>query len=146
MSWNPLTVGFGLMAVLNKSVVSDELAAGVRAAALDTRALATFNEFQRDELGPLGNRTDYSSKLGEISQPVLLLHGQHDVIFPVSDAVKAQRLLPNARLEILPGVGHWAQRDDPERVHEMLTSFLTDARQQSVGKPTLRLLTGGQAA
>lgn len=146
MSWNPLVVGFGLMTVLNKSVVSDELAAGVRAAALDTRALATFNEFQRHELGPLGNRTDYSGRLGEISQPVLLLHGEHDVIFPVSDAEKAQRLLPNARLEVLPGVGHWVQRDDPEAVHEVLTGFLAEARQQPIAEPTLRVLTGGQAA
>lgn len=146
MSWNPYTVGFGLMTVLSKSVVSDELAADVRAAALNTRALATFNEFQRHELGPLGNRTDYSDRLSEITQPVLLLHGEHDVIFPVSDAEKAQRLLPNARLEVLSGVGHWVQRDDPDRVHEVLMGFFSEARQQPVAEPTLRVLTGGQAA
>jgi pimeloyl-ACP methyl ester carboxylesterase len=147
ISWNPYTVGFGLMAVLSKSVVSDELANAVREAALETRALATFNEFQRHELGPLGNRTDYSSRLGEIAQPVLLLHGEHDMIFPVSDAEKAARLLPNARLDILPGVGHWAQRDDPDRVHEALLGFLAEDRGAvDDTQPQLRVLTGGQAA
>lgn len=123
-SWNPLVVGFGLTAVLCKSVVSDELSAGVRAAALETSALATFNEFQRHELGPLGNRTDFSYRLAELEMPVLLIHGEHDVIFPATDAVRAAELFPNAQLEILPGVGHWAQRDDPESVHPLLLNFL----------------------
>lgn len=123
-SWNPFLVGFGLTAVLSKSVVSDELSAGVRNAALETPALATFNEFQRHELGPLGNRTDFTHRLGELTHPVLLIHGEHDVIFPANDAVRAAGLFPNAQLELLPGVGHWAQRDDPEAVHSLLLDFL----------------------
>ena len=118
-SWTPFLVGFGMTAVLTKSVVSDELAAGVRNAALETPALATFNEFQRHELGPLGNRTDFSDRLGEITQPVLLIHCEHDTIYPSNDAAAAAELFPNAQLELLPGVGHWAQRDDAENVHAL---------------------------
>ncbi|WP_432560455.1 alpha/beta fold hydrolase [Granulicoccus sp. GXG6511] len=125
-SWNPFLVSFGLTAVLTNSVISDELAAGVRNAALETPALATFNEFQRHELGPLGNRTDFSDRLREITQPVLLIHGEHDMIFPSNDAVKAAGLFPNAQLELLPGVGHWAQRDDPVAVHALLLDFLAE--------------------
>lgn len=126
VSANPFLTSFGLTAVLTKSVISDELAAGVRNAALETPALATFNEFQRHELGLLGNRTDFSDRLGEITQPVLLIHGEHDMIFPSTDAVKAAGLFPNAQLELLPGVGHWAQRDDPETVHALLLDFLAE--------------------
>lgn len=145
ISWNPYVVSLGLTAVLSKSVVSDELADGVRAAAVDTRALQTFNEFQRHELGPLGNRTDYSDRLREISQQVLLIHGEHDTIFPVSDALKAAGLFPNAQLEILPRVGHWAQRDDPDTVHELLLSFLSAARVELAPSPKLELLEGAAA-
>lgn len=134
-SWNPYTVGFGLTAVLAKSVVSDELAEGVRRAALETSALATFNEFQRHELGPLENRTNYSNLLGEITQPVLLIHGEHDMIFPSNDARTAATLFPNVRLEILPSVGHWAQRDDPEAVHDLILEFLTDASRLAAVAP-----------
>lgn len=123
-SWNPYVVGFGLMAVLTKAVISDELADGVRRAALETPALDTFNEFQRHELMPLGNRTDFSSRLGEITQPVLLIHGDHDAIFPSNDARRAATLFPNVRLEILRGVGHWAQRDDPDTVNDLILDFL----------------------
>lgn len=125
-SWNPFLVGFGLTAVLCKSVISDELSNGVRNAALETPALSTFNEFQRHELGPLGNRTDYSNRLGDIKHPVLLMHGEYDTIFPSTDAVRAAELFPNAQLELLPGVGHWAQRDDPETVHALLLDFLAE--------------------
>lgn len=125
-SWNPFLVGFGLTAVLCKSVVPDELANGVRNAALETPALSTFNEFQRHELGPLGNRTDYSNRLGELTHPVLLIHGAHDMIFPANDAVRAADLFPNAQLELLPSVGHWAQRDDPETVHALMLDFLAE--------------------
>lgn len=135
-SWNPFLVGFGLTAVLCKSVVSDELANGVRNAALETPALSTFNEFQRHELGPLGNRTDFSARLGEITQPVLLMHGEHDVIFPANDAVRAAELFPNAQLELLPGVGHWAQRDDPETVHALMLDFLAEGLPGAQGAET----------
>lgn len=145
ISWNPYVVGFGMMAVLSKSVVSDALSAGVREAALDTRAMATFNEFQRHELGPLGNRTDYSKRLGEITQPTLVIHGEHDMIFPVTDAHKAAQLLPNARLEVLPGVGHWAQRDDPEAVHALMLEFLAEGAVAETSGPALRLVTGDAA-
>lgn len=136
-SWNPFLVGFGLTAVLSKSVVSDELSAGVRNAALETPALATFNEFQRHELGLLGNRTDFTARLGEIDQPVLLIHGARDTIFPANDAVRAARLFTNAQLEVLPGVGHWAQRDDPEAVHALLFDFLGEELIRPIGEPAL---------
>lgn len=162
-SWNPFLVGFGLTAVLSKSVVSDELAAGVRSAALETSALATFNEFQRHELGPLGNRTDFSYQLADLEMPVLLVHGEHDVIFPATDAVRAADLFPNAQLELLPGVGHWAQRDDPEAVHGLLFNFLASGQtgekadvielvadpepvvevESVVSQPALRVVKGG---
>ncbi|MDO5498461.1 MAG: alpha/beta hydrolase [Propionibacteriaceae bacterium] len=132
-SWNPLLVGFGLTTVLTKSVVPDDLAAGVQQAALESHALATFNEFQRSELGPLGNRTDYSAVLGQITQPVLLMHGEHDMIFPAADAVRAAGLFPNAELHLLPEVGHWAQRDDPDAVHSLLLDFLGTGRRLAEG-------------
>jgi pimeloyl-ACP methyl ester carboxylesterase len=145
LSWNPYVVSLGLLAVLNKSVVSEELAQGVQFAALETRAMQTFNEFQRHELGLLGNRTDFRNRLGEITQPVLLIHGEYDMIFPVSDARKAVSLLPNAQLEILPEVGHWAQRDAPDSVHELMLDFLSPARLEPVMTSELELIEGAAA-
>lgn len=125
-SWNPFLIGFGMTGVMTKSVVSDEIAMGIQQAALETPALATFNEFQRHEMGLLGNRTDFSDRLGEITQPVMLIHGEHDMIFPASDTVRAASLFPDVRLELLPRVGHWAPRDDPDAVNGLLLDFLGD--------------------
>ena len=41
--------------------------------------------------------------------------------------------LPRVRIEMLPGVGHWAWLEQPDRVAELVVPFLCDR----VGKPTL---------
>ncbi|HZW02688.1 MAG TPA: alpha/beta hydrolase, partial [Anaerolineaceae bacterium] len=58
-----------------------------------------FYQFQWDEIQWRGTRTNYTPRLGEISVPVLLVHGEKDAGVPVKDAKRAARLLPGARLE-----------------------------------------------
>ena len=37
-------------------------------------------------------------------------------------------VFPNARIELLPGVGHWAWLEQPERVAELVVPFPGPAR------------------
>jgi len=50
--------------------------------------------------------SDLRTELKGIMQPVLLIHGENDMITPVNAAKWMQRQLPQARLKLFPNCGH----------------------------------------
>lgn len=50
--------------------------------------------------------TDLRAILPRITQPCLVIHGEHDALMPVAAAGAMAKALPRARLEILSGSGH----------------------------------------
>lgn len=58
---------------------------------------------------------DLRTELDQIRQPVLLIHGQNDVIAPVGAAEWMQRLLPQAQLKLFPHCGHAPFLSFPEQ-------------------------------
>jgi pimeloyl-ACP methyl ester carboxylesterase len=82
-----------------------------------------FEAFQQSELLPNKLRTVYMARLDELRLPVLLVHGEHDPLVPLEAARRAQERLPNARLEIIPGCGHWPQRERPDLVNPLLVDY-----------------------
>jgi pimeloyl-ACP methyl ester carboxylesterase len=56
--------------------------------------------------------------------PILIVWGDRDRIIPVSHAYTAFEALPDSRLEIIPGVGHFPQAEVPERLAELLRDFV----------------------
>ena len=99
------------------------------AEALENRASqAAFRQFQQDEIRWCGNRTNYTSSLSRVDQPVLVVHGSRDVGVPLAAAERAAALLPRSRLEVFKGAGHWTQRDEPERFNRLLLAFLGPPR------------------
>jgi magnesium chelatase accessory protein len=64
-------------------------------------------------------------RMGQAANPVLLVHGGNDPAIPLAWAREAQSWLANARLEVLPGLGHLAHEEAPERAAALITAFLT---------------------
>lgn len=91
-----------------------------------TSSQKAFGQFQKDEIEWRGVKTNFINRLGEISQPVLLVHGSRDAGVPVKYARRAADRLPAARLEVFEGAGHWTQRDEPEWFHQLLIEFLKE--------------------
>lgn len=52
------------------------------------------------------DRFDNSAKLGAVSSPVLLLHGQADTLIPDAHSRRLAAAAPDARLVLVPGLGH----------------------------------------
>jgi proline iminopeptidase len=66
-------------------------------------------------------------RLGEIKQPVLVLAGRHDFLFPPEcQAILADRL-PNAQLELIERAGHNAPSERPAVVIKAIRRFLAGA-------------------
>lgn len=70
--------------------------------------------------------SDFSSRLGEISAPTLILWGDRDAICPRSeqDALAAQ--IAGARLVVWSGAGHALHWEEPGRFATELVAFIED--------------------
>lgn len=68
--------------------------------------------------------TDPAARLRSISAPTLLLWGEQDAMIPVANAQDYLRLMPNARLVRLPGMGHVPFEENPEAALPPLERFL----------------------
>jgi pimeloyl-ACP methyl ester carboxylesterase len=65
-------------------------------------------------------RHDTSARLGELEMPTLVIHGTEDRIIPVENGRMVAGLIPGARLEVWPGIGHLFFWEQPERSAELV--------------------------
>jgi pimeloyl-ACP methyl ester carboxylesterase len=56
--------------------------------------------------------------------PTLAIWGEDDTIIPVDHAYAALEMRPDCRLEVLPGVGHFAQVEAPAQVVDLIDDFI----------------------
>ena len=69
-------------------------------------------------------------RLATLGIPVLVIFGTEDARYPSSSAA-AYRVVPGARVELLPGVGHTPMMEDPHATGRLLLEFAATA-----GHPT----------
>ena len=65
-------------------------------------------------------------RMGKVANPVLMVHGESDPAIPLSWAREAQGWMPTAQLEVLPGLGHLAHEEAPDKVAALISAFLAD--------------------
>jgi pimeloyl-ACP methyl ester carboxylesterase len=68
---------------------------------------------------------DIEAMLAQLRQPAAIIWGEHDHILPVSHAHWLKERLPQAKLHILPEVGHAPQEEAPDAVNKIIIAFLT---------------------
>ncbi len=66
-----------------------------------------------------------------VQSPTLLLWGERDPHFPPAQASSLHALLPDARLEVLPGAGHWMVWSRAPEVADRMAAFLAADRGMS---------------
>ena len=101
-----------------------ELVDAVQAEAQRESAFVPFEQWQRDQIGPLRLTTDYSDRLAQFPVPALVVHGDRDTGVPVARAEAAAGSIPQSRLLVVAGAGHWVQRDRPDVVTPAVLRFL----------------------
>lgn len=91
----------------------------------DPVAAAADRAELRSVVTPFGYRRSMrisADELRAVSVPVLLVWGDHDPSGPVAVATSAARLIPDARVEVLPA-GHVPQFGQPDRVATLVSRF-----------------------
>lgn len=64
-----------------------------------------------------------SRLLPQIENPVLLVHSSADSAIPLASVERAAKLIPDCRLEVLPGLGHLAHEEQPGRAADLIHTF-----------------------
>ncbi|MDT8281077.1 MAG: alpha/beta fold hydrolase, partial [Erythrobacter sp.] len=65
-------------------------------------------------------------RMGGAPNPVLMIHGGNDPAIPPGWAREAHGWLPEATLEIIPGLGHLAHEEAPGKVAALIAAFLAE--------------------
>jgi pimeloyl-ACP methyl ester carboxylesterase len=107
-----------------------------------------FIQTMRAVLDPGGQRVSALDRLYLAeSVPSLLVWGSADPIIPVAHGEAAHEAMPGSRFEILDGVGHFPQLEQPHRFARLLAGFIADTEPADLDTTTIRdrLLAGGLA-
>lgn len=73
------------------------------------------------------DRFDMMAELGRVSQPTLVLVGEHDRMTPPKYAAFLRDHIPGAQLVTISGAGHYLNAEAPAAVAAALHEWLTDA-------------------
>jgi haloalkane dehalogenase len=68
----------------------------------------------------------YEGRLAELGVPTLLLWGENDPFAPVAGAHRFEREIPDAKLIVIEGAGHFVYGDEPQRSAREVTQFLAE--------------------
>ncbi len=71
---------------------------------------------------------DLSAELPKLAVPTLVICGTNDVLTPPAEARRIARLVPGARLEMLPGAGHMAMLEQSDVVDRLIVEFAREVQ------------------
>jgi pimeloyl-ACP methyl ester carboxylesterase len=76
----------------------------------------------------------FRDRLERIEMPVLIVWGRNDILVPVGDAARFERLIgANAHKVIFDDTGHLAMLERPSRFNELLAGFIAGEREPEAG-------------
>ena len=73
-----------------------------------------------------------AAELAAFTRPALLAWAADDKFFPVEHARRLAAILPDARVELIPGSRTWVMLDQPERTASLIAEFTRRAAPQQV--------------
>jgi pimeloyl-ACP methyl ester carboxylesterase len=85
---------------------------------------SVFADWHADAIDRRAMRINHLPHLGRIQCPVMVIHGERDAIVPVSAARDAAGAIPGSALRVIPGTGHWPNREKPNEFNALLREFV----------------------
>jgi len=126
-----------------------DIAEGARgyASLNDREARAAFVHTIRAVIDPTGQRVSALDRLYLAEAlPSLIVWGENDRIIPSHHAEIAHDAMPESRLELIEGAGHFPQMTDPIRVARALASFIDETEAAEIEAEDMRELVVSRMA
>lgn len=70
--------------------------------------------------------TTVAAVAAEIEQPVLLIAGERDEVAPLGGQFRLLEVFPDARLDVIPGVGHLIHYETPDAAAHAIRAFVAE--------------------
>lgn len=100
-----------------------------------------FVRTMRAVIDPGGQSVSAGDRLYLASHmPTLIVWGDQDKIIPLAHAHQAHEAIPDSRLEVMGGVGHFPHAEDPARFVEILVDFIQTTEPSAATPDELREL------
>lgn len=90
------------------------------------RMLATAPVGAAAALRGMAERIDFRPKLANMTQPTLVIVGEHDAIAIPEEMRSFAEQIPGATLEVIPRAGHMAPMENPGPVNAAIRKFLSE--------------------
>lgn len=104
--------------VLDRGV--DDMYASRTVAGADAAVKAAADAaFSRD-----GQKIRYDERLGELTQPILIVWGEQDAVLPATHGVAAAKAMPRAWFELLEDIGHVPQIEASQAFSDVVNRWL----------------------
>jgi len=65
-------------------------------------------------------------QLKNIENPSLIIIGEKEEFYPLESNQEMADVMPNARLEVIPGATHFAPIEKPEPINKLIIDFLKE--------------------
>jgi pimeloyl-ACP methyl ester carboxylesterase len=99
----------------------DKIVAHARPEGTKRAVLRLYRATSRDE-----SESTLAEPMRALDPDTLVVWGDADVYLPAVQAERQREVFPRAQIEMLPGVGHWAWLEQPDRVAGLVVPFLRD--------------------
>jgi pimeloyl-ACP methyl ester carboxylesterase len=76
---------------------------------------------------------DLTAALPNVNIPTLVIGGTNDVLTPPAEARRIARLIPGARLELMPGGGHMLMLEQTDELDRLIVDFARSVQGASAG-------------
>lgn len=86
-----------------------------------------FSDWNRFETAPRHHRANFLSRIPELSQPVLFVHGENDSAVPLRYPRQAATAAPRGQLAVIEGAGHFVPVERPREYGAVVRTFLSEA-------------------
>ena len=80
----------------------------------------------------------HAERISQITAPTSVVHGECDRFAPIVNGEAIAELIPGARLERLPGVGHLVPCEAPDRLADLVLELVAAANEVAGGAPGRR--------
>ena len=65
-------------------------------------------------------------RMPHVKVPTLIVRARDDAFGPLDQGIVALWAIPNSRLYVIPGCGHWIQYEKPEEFHKLARWYFLD--------------------
>lgn len=93
----------------------------------ELKKLRLQNNLQKEDLLKLiqatEKREDYRQELNKINKPVLVIHGEKDLLIPVNVGTEIQKNIKNSRLEVIEKAGHTLNLESIPKLAQLIKEF-----------------------